>query len=65
MAKSFTNSFCPMNVLAGLSRVYIRASVNLILSAIEERMQKLFNAAILIALMKDDTTVRKKTLSRS
>lgn len=62
VVESSTNAFRPMNVLAGISRVHITASVDLIVLAIEESMQKFCNAATLIALVKDDTTVGKKTI---
>lgn len=54
------SAFCLVDVLAGLSRVHIRASVAVVMPIVKERKQNLCTTAALITFMMDTTSVSRK-----
>lgn len=60
-AESSINTLYTIDILAGPSRVYIRASMAVFEPAVEDHMQKFCKATAFIALIKYDTVVDRKT----
>lgn len=61
-AESSIDAFCLADIVVGPSRLHIRTSMLEIMPIVKEHMQKIYNSASSIALIRDTTVVGRKTL---